>query len=158
MQKKKQKLNIAEGAVLLGIVIFIICIMSANSSADVPISVIEQKMTEQEGLSDMFRQDAASVKSVYGIVPSEFMYYKTDAVMDVRELFIARASGADEMDAIESAAAEHISGQIDAFTGYGPDQVALLEHSVSMKKGDYFFLAVGDHAEQWQEAFIKLIG
>ena len=157
MTGRKTLLNIIEGLVLAGLLIFIISMLSAGSSKDIPIPEVRDKMMAQADTSDMIPKDDAGTDSVLGLVPSDYMYYRTDEIMDVRELFIARTSDEDEMDRIESAIKSHLDKQIDNFTGYGAGQLDLLEHAVYMRKGDYCFFAVGEKAEEWQSAFLNLI-
>ena len=154
----KTVLNIIEGVVLAGLLVFIILMLTSGSSRDVPISEIRDHMLKQAGTSDMIQKDDAGTGSVLGVIPSDYIYFRTDQIMDVRELFIARETDADKMDSIESAIMAHLDKQIENFTGYGTDQLDLLEHAVYMRKGDYYFFAVGEQAEEWQSAFLKLIG
>ena len=158
MRNRKLILNAAEGLVLVGLIIFIISMLSSGSSKNLPITQIQTEMLQQEGMADLVQKDDSAVNSAFGIIPSEYIYYKTDDIMDVRELFLAKAADDDEMEEIENAVSDHLNTQIDNFTGYGTNQIDLLEHAVSQKKGDYYFFAVGENAEQWQEAFLKLVG
>ena len=144
--------------VLAGLLVFIILMLTSGSSKDVPVSEIRERMLAQEGTADMIQKDDAGTSSVLGMIPSDYMYLRTDQIMDVRELFIAREPDADKMDNIESALNAHLEKQIENFTGYGTNQLDLLEHAVYIRKGDYCFFAVGEQAEEWQSAFLKLIG
>ena len=157
MTDRKTILNIIEFLILAGLVVFIISVLSSGSSADVPVSQIRDHMLLQAGTEDMIPKDDAGTSSILGIIPSDYMYYRTDEIMDVRELFIAKTGDADEMDSIESALMSHLDKQIDNFTGYGTNQLDLLEHAVYMKKGDYYFFAVGEQAEEWQSAFLSQV-
>ena len=158
MIRRKTILNIAEILVLAGLMIFIIAMLSSGSSKSIPVSEIRDNMAAQAGITDMILKDDAGTGSVLGIVPSDYIYYRTDEIMDVRELFIARIPDEDEMDRTESALMAHLDKQIENFTGYGTNQLDLLEHAVYTRKGDYCFFAVGEQAEEWQSAFLKLVG
>lgn len=158
MLNKKNILNIIESIVLGILVIFIVVMLTSNSSKDISMDKIKETMYAQAGISELIEKDAAGTNTAFGMIPSEYLYYASNAIMDVRELFVAKTSDDEEMEQIENAVAGRLQTQIENFTGYGADQVALLEQAVYGQKGDYYFYAVGENAQEWQEAFYKLIG
>lgn len=157
MINRKLILNIIEGAVIAGILLFVIVMSGSGSSKKVPMDEIQNRMISMDGVSDLISKDAAAAKASIGMVPSEFLYYKTEEIMDVRELFIAYTEDENEMSQIEAGVQSHLAKQIDNFTGYGTNQIDLLKHAVSMRKGNYYFFAVGEENEKWQQAFLKLV-
>ncbi len=158
MLNRKNILNIIEAVVLAALVIFIVVMLTSNSSKDVSIDKIKETMSVQEGISELVEKDSSGTNSAFGMIPSEYLYYASNAIMDVRELFIAKTSNDEEMELIENAVASRLQTQIENFTGYGADQVALLEQAIYGQKGDYYFYAVGENAQEWQDAFYKLVG
>ncbi len=158
MLNRKNILNIIEAVVLAALVIFIVVMLTSNSSKDVSMDKIKETMSVQEGISELVEKDSSGTNSAFGMIPSEYLYYASNAIMDVRELFIAKTSNDEEMELIENAVASRLQTQIENFTGYGADQVALLEQAIYGQKGDYYFYAVGENAQEWQDAFYKLVG
>ena len=158
MLNRKNILNIIEAVVLAVLVIFIVVMLTSNSSKDISMDKIKENMSAQTDVAELIEKDSAGTNTVFGMVPSEYLYYASNAIMDVRELFIAKTSDDDEMEQIENAVTMRIETQIDNFTGYGAEQVDMLEHAVYGQKGDYYFYAVGENAQEWQDAFYKLIG
>ncbi len=158
MLNRKNILNIIEAIVLAILVIFIVVMLTSNSSKDIAMDKIKETMSAQTGISELIEKDSAGTNTAFGMIPSEYLYYASNAIMDVRELFVAKTSDDEEMEQIENAVAGRLQTQIENFTGYGADQVALLEQAVYGQKGDYYFYAVGENAQEWQEAFYKLIG
>ena len=158
INNRKLKLNIAEGILMICLLIFIITVLTRNTSGNIPMSLIDQEMSSLNGVTDLIRKDDRAASSSFGFVPSDYIYYKSNDIMDVRELFIAKAADDDEMDRLTEAAAGRLAVQIDNFTGYGTNQLEKLEHAILMQKGDYYFYAVGDEADDWQSHFLRLAG
>ena len=154
---RKRFLSVIQGAVTAAFLVFIIAMVSASFSKDVPISQIESTMDQQPGISELMKKNNRDVNYFFGISPSQCVYYKSDNIMDVRELFIVKTSDADEMELALDAAAERLERQTENFTGYGTDQLEKLQHAITIQKGDYLFYGVGDEADEWLEAFQKLL-
>ena len=158
MVNRKTKLNIAQALLMVCMVVFIIIMISSNSAGTVPVSEMDETIKTMEGINELLKKDDMAVSRAFGYIPSEYLYYKSNDIMDVRELFIAKAADDDEMEQIESAVRSRLDTQIENFTGYGTDQLEKLENAILMKKGSYYFYAVGDEALLWQSAFLKLVG
>ncbi len=155
---RKNILNIIEAVILAALIIFIVVMLTSNSSKDVSMDEIKAALSTQTGVSELIEKDSSGTNTAFGMVPLEYLYYASNEIMDVRELLVVKTSDDDEMEQIESAVASHLQTQIDNFTGYGAEQVDLLEHAIYGQKGDYYFYAVGANAQEWQDAFYKLIG
>ena len=154
---RKRFLAVVQGVIILGFLAFIIIMVSARSSKNVPMDQIENVMSSQQGISELVKKDDRAVSYFFGVCPDQCLYYKSDNIMDVRELFIVKTSDAAEMEMAAQAAASRLERQIENFTGYGTDQLEKLQHAITMQKGDYYFYAVGDEADEWQEAFLKIL-
>ena len=154
---RKTILNIAQSALVVCMIIFIIVMISRNSSVYVPMSDIDEAMRKATGISELMNKDDPAVKNAFGFVPSEYIYYRSDDIMDVRELFIARAADDNEMQQIQEAVRARISTQTENFTGYGTYQLAMIEQAIQIQKGDYYFYAVSDESDEWQQLFQDLI-
>jgi len=142
---------------MAGLVLFVILVMKQNSSGYVSMEEIAHMAAGLPGTDGMKLKDAQGTNTVFGMVPDEYIYYKTDDIMDVRELFIAREPEADAMDQIQEAAALRLKTQMDNFNGYGTDQLDKLEHAIITQRGDYYFYAVGDDADEWQQSFLQMV-
>ena len=158
LENKKRLLNIIELLVIAALAAFLIIMLTAGSSREVPMDSIRQHMEAQQGIEALLQKSDSAVNSAFGFVPSAYVYYRSDNVMDVSELLIVHTSDDLEMEKLENAVSGHLETQIDNYTGYGTNQVDLLEHAIMAEKGSYYFFAVGEQAEEWQDAFLKLIG
>ena len=156
-EARKRFLAIVQAVVIAALLVFIIVMASAGSSKDIPVSQIENVMDLQPGISELMKKNGRDVTYFLGISPQQCLYYKSDNIMDVRELFIVKTSDSDEMELAAEAAQARLKRQKDNFTGYGTDQLEKLEHAIIRQKGDYLFYAVGDEADEWLEAFLKLL-
>ena len=150
----KRILNIAEVLVLAGIAVFVVLVLRQGFFREISMEQIRMALEQQPGIEELSLKGDALTRSCFEVVPSSYIYYKSDDIMDVRELLIAKAQDDTEMEILQEAVQKRLDRQIDIFTGYGTDQIDLLQHALSTQMGDYCFYAVGDEAEQWQEAFL----
>ena len=158
MDSRKTKLNIALILIIVCLALFIIIMISRSSSGNTPVSEVKEAVSSLAGINELQEKDDTAAARSFGFVPSEYIYYKSNNIMDVRELFIAKASDYDEMEQIKSSVRSRLDIQIENFTGYGTNQLDMLENAVTVEKGDYYFYAVGDEAGEWQSAFLKAAG
>ena len=76
------------------------------------------------------KQDNKSIKKYLGLQPDQFEsieYYKSSDPMDVREIIIVKYKDDSLSDVFEQAVQARIDSQINAFDGYGAEQVEMLK-------------------------------
>lgn len=83
----------------------------------------------------------------------EYVYFSSDSLMNVDELLILKTDNEDLLDTLEQAVERRLSAQKQNFKGYGQTQTELLENAVVEIKGNFFFYAVSENAEKWEEVF-----
>ena len=150
-------LNGLEFLIIAGFIVFIIIMMTENNTKDIPIEQIQAALEQEESVQALSLKDRDAVVKIWGREPSEYIYYKVDEIMDVQELFIVKAADEEELSWVREAVAEELEKQINNFTGYGTDQLELLQKAVTKEKGNYYFYAVGEDAARWEEIFLGLI-
>lgn len=113
----------------------------ALSTADFD-TVSETLVKDMEQYS-LEQQDNISIKKYLSIQPDEFesiLYYKSSDPMDVREIVIVKFKDTNQQNSFKEMMQNRVDSQINAFDGYGLDQVALLKEaniSVDMNFGLY---------------------
>jgi hypothetical protein len=85
-----------------------------------------------------------------------WLMFGSDDIMDVSEVMAAKGNAA-ALDDLESAVQRRLEAQLAVFHSYGVNQKDLLEGATLMRRGNYLFYAVGEHADQWEDAFLACI-
>lgn len=153
----KKLLNIIEAIVILFLLIFIILVAGKGRTKDISMSDAAEYFLGSSLTEGLGKKEDFSANQSFGLVPKEYVYIKSDEIMDVRELFIVKTSSDEEMEKIEDAVAERLEDQISSFTNYGTNQLSLLENALTFEKGRYYFYAVGEDADKLLDEFKKLI-
>ena len=146
-------------ALLAALLVYAVLVVGANSARDVDFSAIEAAMAGAQGISGLKALDENGFQERMGASPEGcegWLMYGSDEIMDVSEVMIARG-GETALDALEAAARRRLEAQLAVFRSYGVNQKDLLEAAKVLRRGDYLFYAVGEHADQWEDAFLACI-
>lgn len=164
--RKKRKIGqdivflATEILLILFLILYTRALFDRNTSRDVSIDTISQKM-ENHGVTDgLVSGDANTLKQRFSLntdMYSEAIVYTSESMMDVSELLIVKTENTTQLEELEDAIEQHLEEQKKKFDGYGTNQSSLLEHAVMIEKGDYFFYGVSDQIEQWEGVFLSCI-
>jgi hypothetical protein len=115
-------------------------------------SLIDLESAEKKGYQEL--------KQYYGLNEGDlagYAYYGPISMMDVTEVLIVKTVDSSQCEDIEDAIEKRLSEQKNNFSGYGTNQMDLLNHSVIKTKGNYVFFAVAENADEIEENFLKVI-
>lgn len=101
-------------------------------------------------------QDNLVIKTTFSIDPNSvtnIAYYKSTDAMDVREVLIVEFDNEEMAPIIEKAAQNRIDAQINAFDGYGPEQVKLLKGANVYSQVNYAIYVTCENSDSVLEAF-----
>ena len=126
--------------------------------ADAVVSACEPYVTQ-----DRFSGERAyemSVKRNFGLNMNDypaFVYYGNERAMDVNEFLWVDAGNEKGAKEILASLEKRKIDQITAFTGYGPDQVAMLEKAQVFTCGRYAFYICSPYSGEWYDVIKKLV-
>lgn len=146
-------------ALLALLLVYAILVVGANSARNVDFSVIERRMAAAQGLSELKQMDENAFQERFDVAPEGcegWLLYGADEIMNVSELLVAKGDEA-ALTRLEDAAHDRVERQLAVFRSYGTNQRELLEDAVFLTRGRYFFYAVGEDAQAWQDAFLASI-
>lgn len=153
---KQYLVKIGEIASILCLIVFI-GLASANGSvsskgleevADSTASVMQLEGAQKQDLRQFRRQFGACADEF-----SEFVYYRCEDVMDVRELLIVKLPDGNDGSSIYSSAEKRLEEKRGLFDSYAPEQSALLNKAVLVSEQGFVFYAVGEDCDRVYEAF-----
>ncbi len=85
------------------------------------------------------------------------IYISSDSVMEVRELLLVEAKSSDDVQKLTELIKTRVESKKALFKNYAPEQSALLENYVLIKKGRFILYTVYDSPEKIVSAFKKAL-
>ena len=113
---------------------------------EIPLDFVLQSNTTKS-LKRFFSLNASDYDEVSLFSPS--------SSMNVEEILIIKVNSPEQIDIIEAAVENRVDKQLQSFSGYAPEQCALLEDYVIKVKGNYIFYSVGEQAEEIKQLFVR---
>ena len=147
-------------AIVIALALFAAAVLRGNGARSADFGEVSAKLGPLAAREALTAQDANGFQARLGISPAgcdDWLYYASDAVMEVSELLVARCADAAELDRLEAAARDRLDAQLEGFRGYGVDQTALLERAILWQRGGCLFFGVSEHADQWESAFLSCL-
>jgi hypothetical protein len=140
---------------LLAVVVIAAQSVSGRTS-NTDIETMKKKVTEGADLSAMQEADYQMIRRLYGLDASEFdgivLYYPVTN-MGAEELLLVRLKDKSQQEQVKNAIAGRLETQKNSFAGYGADQTAMLEKSITDVRGNYAFFASAADPSAFHKAF-----
>lgn len=127
---------------------------------DKSVDQIENSMEKEVKFEKMEKGDSKSLKRFYKLNANDydgFILYTPQSTMDVNEVLIVKVKDKSQIESLEDSIDSRINYQLQSFSGYGPEQCALVNDYELKTKGDFVFFAVSENANQIKEAFLDSI-
>lgn len=156
---KDHRYSAARLALVAALVLFALSALRQDRARSLDFAAVSARMAAETAGQDVSALDANGFQSRLGIAPEgvgDWLYYASDAVMDVTELLAARGEPA-QLDRLQAAVEDHLAAQLEGFRNYGPEQVALLERAILWQRGGCLFFAVSERADQWERVFLSCL-
>ena len=118
--------------------------------------LVEAALSSALDGSGLKKMDSQMLKRNFGLNSADYagvMYYASESSMSAEEVLLIRVSGDSQVQEVADAVSERISSRKNAFDGYAPEQVKLLEDAQQSVRGRYVFFAVSPDAEEYRAVF-----
>ena len=130
--------------------VFIFRQVAGNPESSTDFSVMQSAVTAAADLTPMQEGDNQMLRRLYGLDPQSYagvmLYYPTTN-MGADEILLVKLQDISQQDTVASAIENRVSTQLNAFQGYGAEQTAMLEKSVTEVRGNYIlFVSAADPA------------
>lgn len=143
--------------VLIAVIAIILQSVSGRSSST-EIGEMKDKVTAQADLSKMQEGDNQMIRRLYGLDVSQFegvvLYYPVTN-MGAEEILLVKMKDKSQQAEVKAAIEKRLDTQKKSFAGYGADQTAMLEKSITDIHGNYAFFGCGEQPEAMHQAFRK---
>lgn len=155
-----RKLQIMKYGLLAALLAFLVFVYLNNNIKDVPGETLVKTVENLQGISNMQKGDAATLKRYYHLTESDYdtvaFYYAPDT-MAVDELLVIKMVDENQTQELKQALEGRISDQKQNFDGYGTSQMGLLNQAELQIDAKYAFLAVSEQAADWKSRYLDLI-
>ena len=138
------------------ILAYIVVLMVYASGSSRPFEEVEAALSSALDGSGLKKMDSQMLKRNFGLNSADYagvMYYASESSMSAEEVLLIRVSGDSQVQEVADAVSERISSRKNAFDGYAPEQVKLLEDAQQSVRGRYVFFAVSPDAEEYRAVF-----
>lgn len=138
------------------ILAYIAVLMAYASGSSRPFEEVEAALSSALDGSGLKKMDSQMLKRNFGLNSADYagvMYYASESSMSAEEVLLIRVSGDSQVQEVADAVSERISSRKNAFDGYAPEQVKLLEDAQQSVRGRYVFFAVSPDAEEYRAVF-----
>mgnify|MGYP001777975383 CR=1 FL=1 len=154
--KKMMAPQIMKYIIVAVILAYIAVLMAYASGSSRPFEEVEAALSSALDGSGLKKMDSQMLKRNFGLNSADYagvMYYASESSMSAEEVLLIRVSGDSQVQEVADAVSERISSRKNAFDGYAPEQVKLLEDAQQSVRGRYVFFAVSPDAEEYRAVF-----
>lgn len=156
-QKSRPQIpEIAKYIVFVLIIVYVVLLLLFTSGSSKPFEDVAAAVSGSLDTDVLTQMDDRMLKRNFGLNSADYdgvMYYASASSMSVEEVLLIRVDSRDQIRQISDAIDERINARMDAFEGYAPDQVRLLEDAQQSVRGRYVFFAVSSQAAEYRNAF-----
>ena len=148
--------QIMKYVVFAAVLVYIAVLMAYASGSSRPFEEVEAAVSSALKDSGLKEMDSQMLKRNFGLNSADYagvMYYASESSMSAEEVLLIRVSGDSQVQEVADAVSERISSRKNAFDGYAPEQVKLLEDAQQSVRGRYVFFAVSPDAEEYRAVF-----
>lgn len=161
MESKRNALSRTEvfkyGTVLV-ILIYIILLMIYTSGSTKPFEQVAEKVEGSIRSESLLKRDSQAFKRYYGLNSADYegvLFYSSEFSISAEEVLLIEVKSEKQVQEVRDAVNARLESRKNAFEGYAPEQVQLLEDAQFLVRGKYIFLAVSADADTYREVFAK---
>lgn len=139
------------------VVLFLATKLSQGKESQTDFSSMSEAVMAAADLTPMQQADNQMIKRLYGLDPAEYdgvLLYYPSTNMGTEELLLVKLRDPSQQDAVSAAISARIASQKSSFDGYGVNQYAMLESSITLVQGNYVLLIVAPDPAPVRQAFL----
>ncbi|MEG2984895.1 MAG: DUF4358 domain-containing protein [Peptostreptococcaceae bacterium] len=144
----------------ISFILTMIVVSGCGINNDKKLDSIVNNISSKVDLNNMKKGDSKSLKRFFALNSNDFedfVLYVPKSTMDVEEMLIIKVKNSSQISGVEDAIDSRVNKQIESFSGYGPQQVALLQDYELKDKGNYIFYTVSKDLDKITDAFKESI-
>lgn len=154
------KINLKKKLLITTLLITTVITVGCGVNNDKSVDQIETEMKQEVRFDKMEKGDSKSLKRFYKLNANDYdgvILYTPESTMDVSEVLIVKVKDKSQIESLEDSIDSRVNYQLQSFSGYGPEQCALVDNYELKSKGNFVFFAISENAQQIKEAFLDSI-
>lgn len=154
------KINLKKKLLMATFLITTVITVGCGVNNDQSVDKIETEMKQEVKFDKMKKGDSKSLKRFYKLNANDYdgvILYTPQSTMDVNEVLIVKVKDESQIQSLEDSIDSRVNYQLESFSGYGPEQCALVDNYELKSKGNFVFFAISENAQQIKEAFLDSI-
>ncbi|MEW9080225.1 DUF4358 domain-containing protein [Terrisporobacter glycolicus] len=154
------KTNLKKKLLMATLLITTVITVGCGVNNDQSVDQIETEMKQEVKFDKMKKGDSKSLKRFYKLNANDYdgvVLYTPESTMDVSEVLIVKVKDKSQIESLEDSIDSRVKYQLQSFSGYGPEQCALVDNYELKSKGNFVFFAISENAQQIKEAFLDSI-
>lgn len=161
MRSKKFSLSgteVLKYSTVLVILIYIILLMVYASGSTKPFQQVAEQVEGSIQTESLIKKDSQALKRYYGLNSADYegvLFYSSEFSISAEEVLLIEVKSEKQVQEVRDAVNERLESRKNAFEGYAPEQVQLLEEAQFLVRGKYIFLAVSQDADTYRDVFAK---
>ncbi|HBI93817.1 MAG TPA: hypothetical protein DDY58_16115 [Terrisporobacter glycolicus] len=154
------KINLKKKLLVATFLITTVITVGCGVNNDQSVDQIETEMKQEVKFDKMKKGDSKSLKRFYKLNANDYdgvILYTPQSTMDVNEVLMVKVKDESQIQSLEDSIDSRVNYQLESFSGYGPEQCALVDNYELKSKGNFVFFAISENAQQIKEAFLDSI-
>ncbi len=140
---------------------FLYFVYYGDEAKDIDLAEFETTLTSETEIKALMKKaDDRDLMQFIGLNAADYdqlIYYRNTKALAVEELLIVKVGNQAQLSGVEEAVQKRIESQITAYSGYGLEQVAMLENAALKKIGNYYFYCTAADADKYKEVFLNAL-
>ncbi|MBC3888687.1 DUF4358 domain-containing protein [Acetobacterium paludosum] len=144
-------------SIMILIIILTFPLLGCQHNSNRSLTDIETDLLASVSDLGMVKGEGKDLKRFYGLNANDFdeyLIYIPSNYMDVSEMLIVKSNDSAQIDLAEDAIETRVAKQQESFSGYGPEQCALLDNYELKIIGNTLFYCVSRNATDLKDAFV----
>jgi len=154
------KINLKKKLLMATFLITTVITVGCGVNNDQSVDKIETEMKQEVKFDKMKKGDSKSLKRFYKLNANDYdgvILYTPQSTMDVNEVLIVKVKDESQIQSLEDSIDSRVNYQLESFSGYGPEQCALVDNYELKSKGNFVFFAISENAQEIKEVFLDSI-
>ncbi|MCC3867766.1 DUF4358 domain-containing protein [Terrisporobacter mayombei] len=154
------KINLKKKLLMTTLLITTVITAGCGVNKEKSVDQIETEMKQEVKFDKMKKGDSKSLKRFYKLNANDYdgvILYTPESTMDVSEVLIVKVKDKFQIESLEDSIDSRVNYQLQSFSGYGPEQCALVDNYELKSEGNFVFFAISENAQQIEEAFLDSI-
>lgn len=140
--------------------VFILILLVQNGGSSKTGEEVFTPVIESFEIGELKVRDDKTIKKEFSFGEEDvenIVYISSDSIMEVRELLLVETKSKDDVQKIVESIQSRVDSKKALFKNYAPEQSALLENYVLVKKGKFVLYVVSDSPQPIVKAFKKAL-